>query len=114
MVHTQTCSPVSKLLYCCQLSQVNLNEKLLENRPKREVKPTAVLTTPVHEPVRRQASKTKLGPQLRYCSQILRDFTQSKKLYLMAWPFLEPVDWKVCVCIAASTCRCSFDPEMGV
>lgn len=75
---------------------VNLNERLLENRPKREKK-AAPITSISTDAFVRQQSRVKLGAQLKYCQSILRDFINSKKLAIMAWPFYEPVDWKVCV-----------------
>ena len=98
--------------------ETNLNERLLDNRPKRERKPVAIMSSYEPEPLRRTMSKTKLGPQLRYCSAMLRDFIQSKKLVAMTWPFLEPVDPVVrgsfpfppgtCACARAWVCCLVF------
>lgn len=56
-------------------------------RPKREIHPPK----PKDMPYDIRPKKKKYQPELRYCQQILKEFT-SKKYENISWPFLEPVD----------------------
>lgn len=56
-------------------------------RPKREIHPPK----PKDMPYDIRPKKKKYQPELRFCQQILKDFT-SKKYENISWPFLEPVD----------------------
>jgi hypothetical protein len=75
--------------------QVNLHERLLENRPKREIKRVESLSIEP-EPLKRQGSRGKMGAQLKYCLGIVKDFLNSKKLHPLALYFYVPFDYVVC------------------
>lgn len=79
---------------CAWHAQVNLHERLLENRPKRETK-RAESSSFEPEVYKRQGSRGKMGVQLKYCLGIVKDFLSSKKLYPIANYFHVPFDYKV-------------------
>lgn len=71
-----------------EVPKIRRDISALDNgRPKREIHPPK----PKDMPYDIRPKKKKYQPELRFCQQILKEFT-SKKYENISWPFLEPVD----------------------
>lgn len=78
----------SKKLSNIDVPKIRRDQSGVDNgRPKREIHPPK----PKDMPYDIRPKKKKYQPELRFCQQILKEFT-SKKHESISWPFLEPVD----------------------